>query len=61
MAGVTWQFCAGCTHRADTETSVSCPADFNPYDSDNCPRHGKFMQLEMIVRMGKKRKTRKGR
>jgi len=61
MAGVLYQFCVGCSHRVDTETSVSCPARFDPYETKLCPRHGKFVHLEMIVREGKKKKTKKGR
>ena len=36
MAGVLYQWCVGCPHRNDTPKTVSCPADFNPYDDEKC-------------------------
>lgn len=46
MTGSVYQFCVGCAHRKDTLKSISCPADFNPYDDEKCPEHVKFMGLE---------------
>lgn len=58
MAGVTYQFCVGCEYRRDTETTVSCPADFNPYNENECPRHKQYMALRALDRMGKAKKKR---
>jgi hypothetical protein len=57
MAGCKYHFCDKCPYRSDTATAISCPADFNPYDTDNCQRHIKFMELEKRARLGKEKKS----
>jgi len=58
MAGSLYQFCVGCVHRKDTKKKISCPARFNPYDADNCPRNGLFIAQQKRIRDNK---TKKGR
>ena len=60
MAGSKYHFCDGCPYRNDTEKTIECPADFNPYDGDKCQRHDKFVEMEVRARIGKTKKTRFG-
>ena len=47
MVCFKYMFCTSCASRENTPTGgLDCPAHGDPYDSNNCPRHAKFMQLE---------------
>lgn len=58
MAGCKYQFCMGCPYRQDTDKTISCPADFNPYDKEKCPRNAKFEEMEQRARLGRMKKSR---
>jgi len=44
-----YQFCKGCEHKINGVIGISnpdCPALFNPYDDEKCPKNGRFVMLE---------------
>jgi hypothetical protein len=55
MAGCLYQFCTGCEHRTDKGKEIACPAGFNPYDNEKCPRHEKYISLHVRYNIAKGR------
>ena len=60
MAGVLYQICVGCGHRTEKiipscgNHVLECPAGFDPYDKEKCPRHEDFMETGKRGRKSKK-------
>jgi hypothetical protein len=46
-----YQFCSGCVHIIDEKNDevYTCPSIFNPFD-ERCPRHDRFIELEIKKR-----------
>lgn len=60
VAGSLYQFCVGCKLRKDTKKTIFCPANFNPYNDELCPRNKLFLAMQKKARDGRMGK-RKGR